>query len=94
MKVTIVEYEDLPEDVRYSQPDNGCGKEDANYLKIEIPGVSVYYQSDAMEPEDATFTRDLSWIVDELHRAYVAGMLDAWLFHNSPFNYTAHTRLA
>ena len=74
MKVTIVEYEDLPEDVRYSQPDNGCGKEDANYLKIEIPGGSVYYQSDAMEPEDATFTRDLSWIVDELHRAYAAGI--------------------
>jgi hypothetical protein len=73
MKVSIVSYDDLPENEKGNQPSNGCGKEDANYLKIEIPGKKPVYESDAMESEDARFTRDLSWIKGALLSAYQAG---------------------
>ena len=73
MKVTIVRYDDLPEDEKDNQPNNGCGKEYACYLKVEIPGEAPVYYSDAMEPEDARFYRDLSWVKDALLAAYQAG---------------------
>ena len=73
MKVTIIEYDDLPEDVKQDQPNNGAGKEAASYLKIEISGKPDSYYSDAMEPEDARFYRDLSWIKLALLEAYQAG---------------------
>ena len=73
MNVEIVYYDDLPEDEKDNQPNNGCGKEGARYLKVEIPGKAPVYYSDAMEPEDVRFTRDLSWIKDALLAAYQAG---------------------
>ena len=73
MKVTIIDYEDLPEGEGDNQPDNGCGAEDASYLRVEIPGEVTVFYSDAMEPEDATFYRDLRWVKDALLKAYKAG---------------------
>lgn len=50
-------------------PNNGGGKEYASYLLIEDEaGRRVY--SDAMEPEDCRFYRDLEWIKTELDRAH------------------------
>ena len=70
MKVTIVYgMKDLPGWVdRDELPNNGAGKEWASYLLIEDGEYRACY-STAMEPEDATFGRDLSWIRDELLRA-------------------------
>ena len=34
--------------------------------------------SDGGEPEDNTLNRDWSWVVDELNKAYLAGVVDAW----------------
>ena len=73
MKVSTMSYDELPEDVKEEQPDNGSGKEYANYIKVEIEGEVDKYYSDAMEPEDASFSRDLSWIVGALMEAYQAG---------------------
>ena len=73
MNATLVHYEDLPEDERYAQPNNGNGREDAHYLKVEIPGKGTVYFSDAMEPEDARFSRGLGWIQSAIISAYWAG---------------------
>lgn len=55
---------------------NGSGKEWANYLVVYNNGKVFDWNSDAMQPEDATFTRDLSWIVDLVLRAYQQGRND------------------
>jgi len=63
--VKIVNFEELTKEEQEMQPNNGAGKEYALYIVIEDKyGKRIY--SDAMEPEDASFSRDLSWIVDEL----------------------------
>ena len=67
-KVSIVNYDQLTKEDQEGVPDNGSGKEYANYIVIEDKdGRRVY--SDAMEPEDATFNRDLSWITTELMKS-------------------------
>ncbi len=69
MNITIVSYENLPNWVnRAFLSSNGAGKENANYILIEDGDYKECY-SDAMEPEDCRFTRDLSWIVGEIQRA-------------------------
>jgi hypothetical protein len=73
VEVEVVGYEDLPEDEQGQQPSNGGGELYANYLKVTFPGKAPIYYSDVMEPEDARFTRDLSWIGDALIEAYNAG---------------------
>jgi len=63
--VKLVSFEQLSEEEKEFQSNNGFGKEDASYIVIEDEkGKRIY--SDAMEPEDAKFGRDLSWILEEL----------------------------
>ena len=63
--VKVIEFEDLTDLEKDSASNNGAGKEYASYLLIEDEdGRRIY--SDAMEPEDTTFHRDLDWIVSEL----------------------------
>jgi len=64
-KVKVVAYEELTKEEQQCQPNNGSGKKYASYIIIEDEkGRRIY--SDAMEPEDASFSRNLSWIIDEL----------------------------
>lgn len=42
-------------------PNNGHGKASASYLRIVHDGQTHCLKSDAMEPEDCSFHRDLSW---------------------------------
>lgn len=72
-KAMLVWSDDLTDDELENQPDNGCGKDDARYIKIEHGGEVVGIYSDAMEPEDTTFYRDLEWITTELEQAYQLG---------------------
>ena len=44
-------------------------------ITIDCDGDITTY-TDEMEPKDATFSRDLSWIVSELERAYEQGCED------------------
>ena len=69
IKVTKCDFNELPDWVDTDQlSDNGWGKKYAHYIVIEDDDYKAVY-SDAMEPEDCTFGRDLKWIVDELTRA-------------------------
>jgi hypothetical protein len=73
MNVLVMSFNDLPDDVKDEQPDNGSGKEYASYLRVKYHGQEPVYYSDAMEAEDARFYRDLSWIKDALLEAYRQG---------------------
>jgi len=67
---TQVDYDDLSEKEQENQPNNGSGKEYASYLRVEFPVGDVTYYSDAMEPEDARFYRDIGWVrpvINEIH---------------------------
>ena len=72
----LVSYDDLPEEVAKDKlPNNGSGKEYASYLIIrDADEKIVSVRSDAMEPEDCSFCRDLNWIMGELKRAYKIGL--------------------
>jgi len=73
MNVTRINYDQLPESEKGNQPENGCGAEYANYLRVEFSEDDVEFFSDAMEPEDARFSRALSWIKGALLKAYAYG---------------------
>ncbi|MFA6199076.1 MAG: hypothetical protein WC679_01555 [Bacteroidales bacterium] len=73
--VEIIGYNDLSEQEQKNASNNGWGKEDANYIKISFKGVPILIESDAMEPEDATLSRDLSWVKSALEEAYHLGTL-------------------
>lgn len=78
-QIEILDFDALPENLR--EPgmvsNNGCGREYANYIRVTHNGEELLFESDAMEPEDARFTRDLKWIEVVLRRAYEAGKADA-----------------
>ena len=70
-------FRDLTEEQREEQPDNGAGKEYANYLRITHGGKTIKVYSDAMEPEDCSFNRDLHWFAGAIEAAYELGKSDA-----------------
>lgn len=72
MKVSIVTYDDLPDNERQAYGE-GWRAECAGYLKIEHLDDTVEYFSDAMEPEDARFYRDLGWIPQVILNAFAEG---------------------
>jgi len=78
LKVEIVGFEDLTEEEREDQPSNGSGKEYASYVKMTNASGTVMILSDAVEPEDATFRRDFSDVVDAIKTAYEIGMEDGY----------------
>jgi len=57
--------------------DAGNGYEARNRLRIVHDGKTVDEHLDYCEPEDNSFTRDWSWVPDELERAYQLGLKDA-----------------
>jgi len=74
LEVIVQVFEDLSEEEKLNVPDNGAGKECASYLRILHNGKTIGLYSDAMEPEDAIFYRDLKWIKCVIIRAYQAGL--------------------
>ena len=73
MTIERMYFHQLPEDVKEDMPSNGCDKEDASYIHIEWDNGTHEYHSDAMEPEDAKFGRDLSWVGPLIAKAYNEG---------------------
>ena len=74
MNIEIINYESLTEEEKKDAPNNGAGEELANYMRVTWPDRTTECHSDAMEPEDALFLRDLSWIPDLVTRAYETGL--------------------
>jgi hypothetical protein len=75
-EVRLVGYSDLTDEEQESQPNNGCGKEEANYIKVFYNDKVYFIESDAMEPEDASFCRDLGWVAQALEDTYYLGLKD------------------
>jgi len=72
-EVTRLNYSDLTEEEKDNVPDNGSGKEYAGYIRVVHNGKTILLESDAMEPEDARFNRDLSWITGIIKKAHEIG---------------------
>jgi len=78
-KVTMCNFDDFTEKEQeeYCFSDNGCGKEYATYIVEKVDNEIIAVNSDAMEPEDASFGRDLNWIAEALKSAYKLGKNDS-----------------
>ena len=72
-EVTEPTYKELTDKEKEDVSDNGSGKEYAMYIRVTYNGETILLESDAMEPEDASFGRDLSWIVGIIKKAYEIG---------------------
>ena len=77
MKVEVISYDELSEDEQRIAPNSGSGKDVATYMRITYEDGDSHVESDAMEPEDATFYRDLSWVASAIESAYKQGLKDA-----------------
>ena len=73
LEVKQQDYTELTEDEQENVPNNGSGKEYATYLRVLYKGESIRLESDAMEPEDTTFYRNLGWIAEAILEAYHLG---------------------
>ncbi len=73
LKVKLVNYDELPEDIK---KDYSRHCEDSCFLLIYYRNKLLFVESDAMEPEDARFCRDLSWIPEQIEKAYKLGLKD------------------
>ncbi len=76
LEIKIIGFDSLTVEEKEDQPNNGSGREYATYLRIMYGGKTIAVYSDAMEPEDCTFGRDLNWIVDAVKAAYELGKHD------------------
>ena len=80
IQVKMVSYEELPEEIKELDmylPNGGHGKENATYLLVYHDNILIRYESDAMEPKDTMFYRDLAWIDDVIVEAYNLGKMDS-----------------
>lgn len=68
---------ELPEEYKESLSENGCGSDEAKYLVVRHNEKIIFVESDAMEPEDARFSRDLNWIKGIIELVYKIGYQDA-----------------
>jgi hypothetical protein len=84
LQVELVSYEDLNEGEKLGASYNGSGAKSATYMRVSHRGERVFTESDAMEREDATFHRDLNWIVSMLKYVYELGQKDAATFEPHP----------
>lgn len=76
LKIDLVSFEDLTNEEQENQPNNGWGKEYASYIKIADGMDTIMILSDSAEPEDATFSRDFSVVIDAIKEAYKIGLRD------------------
>jgi len=72
-EVTRPQFNDLTSKEKGSVSNNGSGKEYAGYIRVTHNGETILLESDAMEPEDVSFSRDLSWIPEIIKKAYEIG---------------------
>lgn len=80
LTVELVDFNTLSDAEKMGASNNGSGKEYANYIRVSCDGTTLYLESDAMEPEDCSFGRDLSWIVGALRACYEVGKRDGAAF--------------
>lgn len=81
-EVRVLDYEGLNDVEKEAVPNNGSGKKFAAYLKVLYNDEVLCLKSDAMEPEDACFHRDLSWIPIALKQCYELGRYEEKEIYN------------
>lgn len=74
LTVEILDFGQLNDEAKEGVPDNGSGKEYANYIHVRLGDETLYLESDACEPEDANFYGDMNWIVAALPDMFARGM--------------------
>lgn len=74
LEVSVLSIDELTEE----EKENVCADDYHYYLKVTHKGKEILFKSDAMEPEDCTFMRDLSWISSIINRAYRLGVEDGY----------------
>lgn len=77
LEVVLEDYDKLSDEEKEHCSNNGSGKEYASYIRIIHNGETILLESDAMEPEDTIFYRDLNWIIPTLRKCYELGKIDA-----------------
>ena len=75
-KVSIGDYNSLSDNEKAVF--EGC--QGSAFLRVIHNHETIILECDAMEPEDAVFTRDLSWVARAIREAYTYGFSDA--LHN------------
>lgn len=82
LQVKIFYCDDIPDE--YCEEIFHCPKSelegwelDRGILCIIYDGVLIEYHMDGMEPEDASFGRDLGWIPGAIEKAYAMGKAEA-----------------
>ncbi len=80
MEAKLLRWNDLKDQISEAElgevSNNGVGREQANYLVFYHDNKIWKWYSDAMEPEDARFTRNLRWIGDLVIQVYEQGLSD------------------
>lgn len=76
LEIIVQDFEGLSEHEKLGVPNNGSGKMYASYLRVLHNGETISLFSDAMEPEDAQFCRDLKWVKRMILLAYQLGTED------------------
>ena len=64
--------DDMKEDLEIAYDDY------STYMIIKQDGETIFCGSDYMEPEDATFGRDLKWVREKLLEVYGIGVMDGF----------------
>ena len=72
----IEDYYELTKEEQENVSNNGRGKEHASYIRVSHNGKILLLESDAMEPEDTCFFRDLSWVQEIILKSYELGRID------------------
>jgi len=79
LKVSVVAFKSLSDAEKNEASNNGHGKEYSSYIRVELDGQTIALESDAMEPEDVNFYRDLYWVPKLLQKCYEIGVADGLL---------------
>jgi len=73
LSAIVQNFDELTHDEQQRVSNNGSGKKYASYLRVIHDGDTILLKSSAMEPEDVSFYRDLSWIAGALENVYRLG---------------------
>lgn len=72
LEISIAEYKNLSPN---EQAEIANGDDDL-YLRVRHNHVTILLESDYFEPEDVSFSRDLSWVPKIIRKVYNLGRLD------------------
>jgi hypothetical protein len=74
LSIEVIDAQDLSDDMKgtYRVEYDDC----SNFMIVKHGDETISVVNDYMEPEDATFTRDLRWITELLGEVYELGKSD------------------